>query len=109
MTCLTHVSRCRVTEFQVEGKGRFSQTTMLSLTHPTYASDRKLGKDTRCLAESSDSGRSLVEASMMENHKTQKSRSSQLDPLFQGVILHRLDPHQQFGGLDVVRTQGTRH
>lgn len=109
MTCLTHESKCRVTEFQVEGKGRFSQATMLSLTHPTYASDRKLGKDTRCLAESSDSGRSLVEAGMMENHKTQKSRSSQLDLLFQGVILHRLDPPQQFGGLDVVRTQGTRH
>lgn len=50
MTCLTHVSQCRVTEFQEEGKGRFSQATMLSHTCPIYASDRKLGKDTRCLA-----------------------------------------------------------
>lgn len=39
-----------MTEFQEEGKGRFSQATMLPQTRPTYASDRKLGKDTRCLA-----------------------------------------------------------
>lgn len=49
-----------------------------------------------------------MEAGMMENHSTQKSRSSQLNLLFQGVILCRLDPPQQFGELDVVRTQGTR-
>lgn len=49
-----------------------------------------------------------MEAGMMKNHSTQKSRSSQLNLLFQGVILCRLDPPQQFGGLDVVRTQGTR-
>lgn len=49
-----------------------------------------------------------MEAGMIENHSTQKSRSSQLNLLFQGVILCRLDPPQQFGGLDVVRTQGTR-
>lgn len=95
------MGKCRKTELQ-EGKGRFSQATVLSLT-PSHlcTSDRKPGKDTRCLPESSDGGRRPVQVGVIESHLPLESRSCQLNQpaLPWSQSLRRRDPTRQGGGL----------